>query len=92
VSGAHDLRRVLDLAKHFGIPAKVIINKADLNLDQCSAIEAMATQGGAPCIGRIPFDPQVQEALMQGIPLVEFADGPAAQRIRAIWSTLQEQS
>jgi MinD superfamily P-loop ATPase len=92
VSGAHDLQRVLDLAGHFGIPAKVIINKADLNPDQCSKIEALANQGGAPCIGKIPFDPQVQEALMQGIPLVEFRDGPAAQQIRAIWSILQAET
>jgi MinD superfamily P-loop ATPase len=89
VSGVHDLQRVLDLSSHFGIPAKVIINKADLNPDQCNKIEALANQGGAPCIGKIPFDPQVQEALMQGIPLVEFGDGPAAREIRAIWSILQ---
>jgi len=89
VSGAHDLKRVLDLSNHFGIPAKVLINKADLNPDQCSTIEALADQAGAPCIGKIPFDPQVQEALMQGIPLVEFADGPAAQGILSIWSILQ---
>jgi MinD superfamily P-loop ATPase len=92
VSGVHDLQRVLDLSRHFGIPAKVIINKADLNPDQCSKIEALANQGGAPCIGKIPFDPQVQEALMQGTPLVEFGDGPAAQQIRAIWSILQAES
>jgi MinD superfamily P-loop ATPase len=92
VSGAHDLRRVLDLSKHFGIPAKIIINKADLNPDQCGAIEALAGEAGAPCIGKIPFDPQVQEALMQGLPLVEFGDGPAAEAIRGIWSILQEES
>jgi MinD superfamily P-loop ATPase len=92
VSGAHDLQRVLDLSRHFGIPAKVIINKADLNPDQCSTIEALADQAGAPCIGKIPFDPQVQEALMQGIPLVEFADGPAAREIRKIWSILTTES
>ena len=89
VSGAHDLRRILELSKHFEIPAKVIINKADLNPDQCSTIEALANQGGAPCIGKIPFDPQVHEALMQGIPVVDFGDSPAAQGIRRIWSILQ---
>ncbi len=92
VSGAHDLQRVLDLSRHFGVPAKVIINKADLNPDQCGTIEALADQAGAPCIGKIPFDPQVQEALMQGIPLVEFADGPAAREIRRIWSILTAES
>jgi MinD superfamily P-loop ATPase len=92
VAGVHDLRRVLDLSKHFTVPAKVIINKADLNPDQCSAIQTLADQEGSPCIGKIPFDPQVQEALVQGVPVVEFGDGPAARNIRTIWSTLQEKS
>jgi MinD superfamily P-loop ATPase len=91
VSGAHDLRRVLDLSRHFRIPAKVIINKADLNPDQCRTIETLAEAAGAPCIGKIPFDSQVQAALMQGIPLVEFGDGPAAQAINEIWSILQKE-
>jgi MinD superfamily P-loop ATPase len=88
VSGAHDLRRVLELSGHFGIPAKVIINKADLNPDQCTSIEALAERSSAPCIGQIPFDTQVQDALMQGIPFAEFTDGPAARQIRAIWTKL----
>jgi MinD superfamily P-loop ATPase len=92
VSGAHDLSRVLNLSKHFGVPTKIIINKADLNPDQCRAIEALADREGAPCIGTIPFDPLVQEALMLGIPLVEFGDGPAARSILAVWSILQEEA
>jgi MinD superfamily P-loop ATPase len=92
VSGAHDLQRVLDLSGHFGIPARVIINKADLNPDQCRSIEALAAQRAAPCIGKIPFDPGVQDALMQGKPVVEFADGPAARKIREIWEFLRAES
>jgi MinD superfamily P-loop ATPase len=92
VSGAHDLRRVLDLSNHFGIPALVVINKADLNSQQCSNIKAQAEEQGARCIGEIPFDPLVHEALMQGIPLVEFADGPAARAIREIWGILGDES
>ena len=33
VSGVHDLQRVIELVKHFGIQFLVIINKADLNAE-----------------------------------------------------------
>ena len=92
VSGAHDLKRVLDLARHFRIPARVVINKADLNPEQCRNIERLAAEADTPCIGEIPFDPQVQEALMQGVPLVEYGDGPAARAIRKLWSILERES
>jgi MinD superfamily P-loop ATPase len=91
VSGAHDLRRVLELSNHFGVPVRVVINKADLNPEQCSNIKAMAEQNGAACIAEIPFDPQVQDALMQGIPLVEFGQGPASRAIRGIWRILAKE-
>jgi MinD superfamily P-loop ATPase len=92
VSGAHDLERVLELSSHFGVPAQVVINKADLNPDQASRIKAMAAQAGAPCIGEVPFDPQVQESLAQGIPVVAFGDGPASRSIARIWKLLQRNS
>lgn len=91
VSGAHDLRRVLELSNHFGVPARVVINKADLNPQQCRNIKTMAEQNNAACIGEIPFDPQVQEALMQGIPLVEFGQGPASRAIHGIWGILAQE-
>jgi MinD superfamily P-loop ATPase len=89
VSGVHDLRRVLELSDHFGVPARVVINKADLNPEQCKNIKKLAGQGNAACIGEIPFDPQVHQALMQGIPLVEFGQGPAARAIQRFWRVLE---
>jgi len=89
VSGVHDLKRVLELSNHFGVPARVVINKADLNPEQCGNIKKLAEQNKARCIGEIPFDPQVHQALMQGTPLVEFGQGPASQAIRRIWDILE---
>jgi MinD superfamily P-loop ATPase len=89
VSGAHDLKRVLELSGHFGVPAQVVINKSDLNPVQAGRIKALAAQAGAPCIGEVPFDPQVQESLNQGIPVVAFGDGPASRAIARIWKILQ---
>jgi len=42
LSGLHDLRRVIDLTRHFGIGTLVCINKWDLNEDIAAQIEAQA--------------------------------------------------
>ena len=39
LSGEHDLARVLDLARHFGIPSAVCVNKWDINPEAAVGIE-----------------------------------------------------
>jgi len=86
VSGVHDMERVMKLAAHFGVPAAVVVNKADLNAEQAGRIEAIALAHGSRVIGRIPFDRKVNDALMAGKTVIDHdPDGPAAQAIAAVW-------
>lgn len=87
VSGEHDLKRVLGLARHFGIPAAVCVNKWDINDEMTQQIEAGARREGARVIGRIRYDRGVTTAQMQGRAVVE-TDTPAAEDIREIWNQL----
>ncbi|MBD3370211.1 P-loop NTPase [Candidatus Fermentibacteria bacterium] len=90
VSGVHDMERVLDLAEHFGVPAVVIINKADLNEEQADRIERMALAKQSRVVGRIPFDKTVNDALMLGKRIVDYdADSPAAKAVREAWRAVQ---
>jgi MinD superfamily P-loop ATPase len=91
VSGVHDMERVMQLAMHFGVPALVVVNKADLNAEQARRIEDIADRCGARVIGHIPFDPAVNDALMAGKTVTGYGDGPAAQAIRTVWTKLREQ-
>jgi MinD superfamily P-loop ATPase len=91
VSGVHDMNRVLELSAHFGVPAVVVINKADLNEEQAREIERLAAAHNSRVIGRIPFDPQVNEALTAGQAVVQYSDGIAATAIRQVWGALQEE-
>ncbi|MBN1511740.1 MAG: 4Fe-4S binding protein, partial [Phycisphaerae bacterium] len=90
VSGVHDMERVLRLATHFGVPAAVVINKADLNADQARRIEEIAAAHGSRVIGRIPFDRAVNDALMAGKTVIEHGRGPAGAVIRDVWRELQQ--
>jgi MinD superfamily P-loop ATPase len=87
-SGQHDLERVLSLARHFGIPARVCVNKYDLNLALTARIERRAADLSAMVVGRIPYDPAVTAAQRQGHPVVEHDRGPAAQAMIQLWKNL----
>ncbi len=88
VSGIHDLKRILELTKHFRVPALVVINKADLNRRQLEEIKTLAGQMNSPVLGSIPFDLEVNQALQAGRIVVEYGDGAAARAIREIWAKL----
>jgi MinD superfamily P-loop ATPase len=89
ISGVHDMQRVLQLSAHFGVPALVIINKEDLNADQAGKIRRMAEEAGSRVIGAIPFDHNVNAALMEGKTIVEHGKGPAYEAVLALWDTLR---
>jgi MinD superfamily P-loop ATPase len=84
VSGEHDLLRVMELCRHFGIDAAVCVNKWDLNPGASERIEAAARARGGHPVGRIPYDRAVTSAQVRGRAVVEIG-GPAAEAIRAVW-------
>jgi MinD superfamily P-loop ATPase len=88
VSGVHDMERVMELCRHFGVPAYVIINKADLNAEQCSIIETICQRANARVIAEIPFDRVVNDALMAGKTVVEYGESQAAEALRKAWDIL----
>ncbi|MBN1549881.1 ATP-binding protein [bacterium] len=90
VSGVHDMQRVLELIRHFGIPALIVINKADLNLDQSERIEHIAEEMGVRIIGRIPFDRNVHDALMASKTVIEYNKGPAYRAVIELWGNLNQ--
>jgi len=81
----HDLERVLGVCRHFGVPAVVCINKYDINEDNTQAIESYCSSQGVTVTAKIPFDNVATEALVQGLPVVEYSDGRVSQEIRALW-------
>ena len=70
-SGAHDLKRMLDLCDHFKLESAVVVNKYDLSMAVTEEIEEMVKKRGAHTVGRVPFDEGVPKALARGeVPLV----------------------
>jgi MinD superfamily P-loop ATPase len=85
LSGIHDLERVLGVCRHFGVPAVVCINKYDLNEVNTRNIESYCAGQGIRMAARIPFDNAVTEAMVRGVPVVEYCDGRVSREIERLW-------
>jgi MinD superfamily P-loop ATPase len=88
-SGEHDLTRVIELTRHFGIPTAVCVNKWDLNPSMTQQIESRATASNATVAGRITYDGSVSTAQLHARAVVE-SDGAAAREIRELWERVRE--
>jgi MinD superfamily P-loop ATPase len=85
LSGIHDLERVIAVCRHFGIPPLVCINKYDINEDNSRQIEEYCDRGRIEVIAKIPFDGVVTEAMVQGMPVVEYCSDGVSQQIKELW-------
>ena len=89
LSGEHDLERVLQLTKHFGIPAAVCVNKWDLNPSLTERIERTARTHGAAVANRVRYDTAVTSAQIRAQAVVE-CDSKAADDVRELWRSVAD--
>ena len=85
LSGMYDLDRVIGVCHHFAVPVMVGINKYDINEANTRQIESYCLSQGIRVASKIPFDNVVTEALVQGLPVVEYSDNSVSQQIKALW-------
>ena len=61
VSGEHDLARIVELARRFDLPVRVILNKSDLSAAGARRIREYCRLGELQLIAEIPYDPAFGE-------------------------------
>ena len=89
VSGVHDLERILATSEHFGVPASVLINKADLNLKHAKGIESFCASRRIEVVGRIPYDDIVTEAMVHGQPVTAYSDSTVSREMGLAWQRMR---
>lgn len=91
-AGEADLERLLELAHALRVPARVCVNRWDINPDQTEKMEATALHLDAPAAGRIRYDPAVVAAQRQGQSLADFAaagnSAGAWEDVQSVWRTV----
>jgi len=86
LSGLHDLERVTQLTKHFGLHTLVCVNKYDLNAELTAEIETSARKGGVEVAGRVRYDRSVTEAQIKEQTLVEYTKTGAGEDVQKLWA------
>jgi len=89
-SGRHDLERVAGLCGHFQTAFAVIINKCDLNPDEAARIEAFCRDRSYPVLARLPHDPIVTRAMIQGLVVTELPETDFSRALRQSWTRVEE--
>ena len=93
MSGLHDLNRTVDITSKFNLKTWVVINKFNLNVSISSQIAAYCEDANITLAGKIPFDPQMVEAIVNCKSVEEWnPTTEAAIEIRNIWSMIKKQS
>jgi MinD superfamily P-loop ATPase len=88
LSGVHDLERVLGVCHHFNVPALVCINKYDINEENSRQIESYCHSQGADVAAMIPFDNVVTEAMVRGLPVIEYTNNSLSRQIELLWQNI----
>jgi len=89
LSGMHDMQRILDVALHFKIATKVVINKYDLNEKNTEDIELICKNKNIDVVGRIPFSKEVSESIVESVPIVEYSKNSVVKEIISVWQKIR---
>lgn len=87
-SGLEDLKRVMDLCRHFGVLTFVCINKYDINAEKAREIEYYCKVNDVSLVGKIPYDDLVMKSINELVPIVDYEGSKANQAIRQMWANI----
>jgi MinD superfamily P-loop ATPase len=88
LSGLHDAKRVIEVAEHFKVPVKLVVNKYDLNIDMTGEIEKFCALKGISVTGKIGFDKTIVESMVAGKTIVEYCGVRIKEEVVKIWKEL----
>jgi MinD superfamily P-loop ATPase len=89
VSGMHDLERIHQVTRHFGVDALVCINKWDLSPKMSRDIEKYCEDKGVDLVGKIPFDSGVIDVYKESLPVERLLKTKAGEAIEKIWEKVR---
>jgi len=92
ISGLHDMQRTVEMVHKFNLPSFVIINKYDLNSSMSEKIEEWCRLNEITIAGKLPFDRQMTDAMVQGKSITEFnPELNISKKIEIIWNQIVTQ-
>ncbi|MGC8999258.1 MAG: P-loop NTPase [Candidatus Bathyarchaeia archaeon] len=91
MSGIHDLKRALQLLGHFNVQPFVCVNMYDINKDNTERIESFCKENSIEVAGKIPFNPKVVEAMVNGKTIMEYSpECNVTYEIKRVWKNISK--
>jgi len=91
MSGIHDLKRALRLLEHFHVTPFVCVNMYDINRNNTEKIMHFCKENSIEIAGRIPFNPKVTEAMVNGKTIIEYSpESDVAKEIENLWKSCKD--
>jgi len=87
-SGLEDLKRVVELCKHFGVFTMVCVNKFDINEEVTKEIDNFIYENQIILVGKIPYDDMVMKSINELKPITFYKDSMAEKAIESMWSNM----
>lgn len=90
MSAQHDIERVIELVRHFRIPAIICINKFDINSKIADEIEVNARLNDIKVAAKIPYDNAVTKAQIEGKTIIEYANNAITENVKRLWQSVMD--
>ncbi|KYK30490.1 MAG: (4Fe-4S)-binding protein [Candidatus Proteinoplasmatales archaeon SG8-5] len=90
LSGIHDAKRIIEVARHFKVPILACINKHDINEQNTDQIMRFCDSEGISVVGRIAYDDSATRAMVAGITVPEYSNGMISESLQNIWEKVRE--
>jgi MinD superfamily P-loop ATPase len=89
-TGIHDLKRIVELTRHFQIKTAVVINKGDINPAYVEEMKLYCQDNNLIYLGEIPYETKITEAQKEAKTILDFApDCEASKSIREIYKKIK---
>jgi len=89
ISGINDLKRIVDVAKHFDIPSLVCINKYDINKENSKKIEQYCKDKNIQVVGKLPYDKVMTESMVNGQNVIEYRESELSKMMVEMWEKIK---
>lgn len=85
-TGIHDLKRIVELTRHFQIKTAVVINKGDINRQYVEEMKMYCGENDLAYLGEIPYETRITEAQKEAKTILDYApDCGASESIRGMY-------
>ncbi|WP_425058114.1 Ion-translocating oxidoreductase complex subunit B [Sporomusa carbonis] len=88
-SSMHDVKRLVDLVSHFGLPLSVCINKSTLHPENTQELIAWCDHNAIPVAGQLPYSDAFRNAIQSGKTVLEMPENAEVKdSLKKLWHNL----